>query len=203
MSSSAKVKFDGLVKKATLLCTHAGKLKSKKDADAKAVFLHAALATQVAAWDVYVKAVALEYFSATSSPTNTKFMAMHSLLLSRMEQAILKLNTPNSENCRTFFLVYTGFDPWSHWNNIKFGPSLFSNSLLVRNRFNEIFALRHSFAHGFTMPTYSWNTNNSGSSHLTCLIVQQTGLFITNICHKTDGGLSQHIATQHSIVKPW
>jgi hypothetical protein len=203
MSSAAKLKFDSLIKKAQLLSVHAGQLKRKQNVEAKIVFLHAALTTQVAAWDVYVKAVALEYFLATSDATNPKFMAMHAMLQNRMTDAARKLNTPNSENCRNYLMIYTGFDPWPHWINIKFGSTLLSNSLMVRERVNEILTLRHSFAHGLSMPTHSWNTNPGGTSHLSCLILQQTGQFITNVCKKTDDGLSQHISVQHSISKPW
>lgn len=203
MASVAKIKFDTLIERAQLLCHHAGKLKSKNDASAKIVFLHAALTTQVAAWDVYVKAIAHEYFSASADPTNARFMAMHALLQSRMSEAAKKLNTPNSDNCRNHLLTYTGFDPWPCWINIKFGNILFSNSLMVRNRVDEVFSLRHSFAHGLSMPTHSWNTSASGTAHLSCLIVKQTGDFFTNVCRKTDDGFSQYIAMQHSIAKPW
>lgn len=203
MSSLAKIKFDRLIKKADLLRIHASRLRSKSDTEAKIVFLHAALTTQVAAWDVYVKAVALEYFSVTADVTNAKFMSMHTLLKSRMSEAAKKLNTPNSENCRNHLLIYTGFDPWPTWANTKFGKNLLANSIMVRSRVDEIFTLRHSFAHGLSMPAHSWNTDASGSAHLSCLIVHQTGSFISDVCRKTDEGFAQYIATQHSIAKPW
>lgn len=203
MPSTAKIKFDRLISKADLLRIHAGSLRRKSDIDAKIVFLHAALTAQVAAWDVYVKAVALEYFAATSDATNARFMAMHSLLQGRMAEAAKKLNTPNSENSRNHLLIYTGFDPWPTWINTKFGNNLLINSLMVRNRIDEIFTLRHSFAHGLSMPSHSWNTNSSGVAHLNCQIVRQTGAFISDVCQKTDNGFAQYIAIQHSIAKPW
>lgn len=203
MPSAAKLRFDSLVAKAQLLCDQAGKLKKKSEADAKTVFLHAALTTQIAAWDVYVKAITLEYFSATSDATNAKFSALHSILQSRTIEAGKKLNTPNSENCRNHLLIFTGFDPWPCWVNINFGTNLLASSLLIRNRLDEIFTLRHSFAHGLTMPTHTWNTNSSGSAHLSCLIVRHTKTFITQLCEKTDHGIALHIASQHSITRPW
>ncbi|MET3377517.1 hypothetical protein ABIC89_006598 [Variovorax boronicumulans] len=203
MASAAKVKLDGMIQRADLLCQHASRLRKKSDAPAKIVFLHAALTAQVAAWDVYVKAVVLEYFAVTSNPTDAKFTEVHSLLQSRMSEAARKLNTPNSSNCRDFLLTFTAFDPWPFWVNIKFGNSLFSNSLLTRNRVDEIFSLRHSFAHGLTMPLHSWNTGVNGTPHLSCAVLKQTGAFFRMLCRKTGEAISAHIANRYSINRPW
>ena len=203
MPSAARQRFVSLHQKSDLLRTHAGKLKKQTDAQAKLVFLHAALAAQVAAWDSYVKAVAKEYFTATADPMNPRYSGMHLLLQQRMAEAEKKLNTPNSENTRNFLLQYLGFDPWPCWNNIKFGSVLLSNALLIRDRLDEIFKLRHSFAHGFSMPTFNWNQNSAGQSHLDCKTILSTGNFLSSLCRLTDDGLSNHIASQHSIQKPW
>ena len=203
MPSAARQRFDAQLMKSDLLRIHAGKLRRKSEATAKVVFLHASLAAQVAAWDSYVKAVAKEYFAVSARPADARFTAVHSLLHDRMLAAEKKLNTPNSEKSREFFMIFTGFYPWPHWSGITFGNTPLSSSLLVREKVDEIFKLRHSFAHGFSMPAFSWNQNSAGSAHLDCHIISNTCNFLRGLCRKTDSGLSQHIAIQFSITQPW
>ena len=203
MPSNAKQRFDAQLTRSELLKVHAGKLRRKSEVTAKVVFLHAALAAQVAAWDSYVKAVAKEYFSATARPTDAKFTTVHSLLQGRMLAAEKKLNTPNSENCREFFMIFMGFDPWPHWTGIPFGKITLNSSLLVRDKVDEIFKLRHSFAHGFSMPVFNWNQNSAGAAHLDCQIISNTCKFLSKLCEATDNGLAQHIANQYSVTNPW
>ena len=203
MASQAQIKFHELIKRAALLSGQAGKFRRSQDSEAKAVFLHAALTTQVAAWDVYIKALVIEYFSVITNIPDVRYMALHDLCQQAMERAEKKLNTPNSENSRTFFIQHTGFDPWPSWSPINFGLITFSSSLLVRERLDEVLKLRHSFAHGSAMPLYSWNGNTTGSAQLTCATVKITGKFFTDICMKTDVAMATHISFQHGIPKPW
>lgn len=203
MPSLSEAKFRTLLQRAVYLSSQAAALKKKNDAAAKTVFLHAALATQVAAWDAYVKALANEYFSVTALASNPRFNAMHSLCESNMTNAKDKLNTPNSENTRNFFLAYTGFDPWPSWNGVRFGSTSMSSVLHVRDRLNEIFKVRHSFAHGFTMPGYSWNQNVAGTAHLSCRIIKSTSVFFSDLCRNTDKAMAAHIAAQHQLQAPW
>jgi hypothetical protein len=158
---------------------------------------------QVAAWDVYVKALATEYFNVSANVSDPRFTAIHNLVMQAMTTAKEKLNTPNSENSRNFLTQYTGFDPWPHWINIKFGSAIFTSTFLVSARMNEIFKLRHSFAHGFSMPAYSWNQSPAGAAHLTSEIVRSTGRFFLSICKETDAAMGAHIAAQHCIRAPW
>ena len=203
MPSQAKARFNGQLQRAELLISHAGRQRGSAALPSKQVFLHAALTSQVAAWDAFVKGLSREYFSTTSIPTDAKYSIVHSLLQGRFDSAVQKLNTPNSDNMREFFVSYTGFDPWPQWINIKFGNTLLASSLLVRNRIDEIFKVRHSFAHGFTMPLYSWNTDSSGAAHLDCRTLRNTGRFLDQVCIKTDAGLSLHISSQFGIPRPW
>ncbi|WP_432382549.1 HEPN domain-containing protein [Duganella sp. P38] len=168
MASAAKVKFDVLLERSEALSKVAGTLKKKTEQPSKTVLLHAALASQVAAWEVYIKNLLAEYFLKTGKPTDASFSAIHSLLQARMKVAAKKLNTPNSEHCREFLYTFSGFDPWPSWAGAKFDKTIFGNSLHSRNRLDEIFLVRHSFAHGFTMPAHSWNTNAAGAPHLDC-----------------------------------
>ncbi|NVM76360.1 hypothetical protein FHW83_002155 [Duganella sp. SG902] len=203
MVSPAKVKFDALLQRSEALCKVAGTLKKKVDQTSKSVLLHAALASQVAAWEVYIKNLAAEYFVAIGKPTDASFSAIHALLQLRMKAAAKKLNTPNSEHCRDFLYTFSGFDPWPSWAGAKFDKTIFSNSLHSRNRLDEIFLVRHSFAHGFTMPAHTWNTNASGAAHLDCKKVSSCAKFFSDLCLRTDSAFATYIAAQHGISKPW
>lgn len=203
MSSTAKGTFATIMARADLLCMHAARIRKKSDLPTKVALLHAALATQVAAWDAYIKALSLEYFRATASPTDIRFSAMHDLLKAQLEIELKKFNTPNSDNCRNLLLKYTKFDPWPTWLDVKFNGSIISASLAVRNVLDEILKLRHSFAHGFAIPANSWNMDSSGSATLNCKILGETRRFLVEVCGKTDRGLASHIATQHGILNPW
>lgn len=203
MPSAAKAKFTTILARADLLCQNAARIRKKAESPTKVVLLHAALANQVAAWDVYVKALSLEYFFATANPADIRFSAMHELLKAQLENELKKFNTPNSDNCRALLLKYAKFDPWPTWLNIRFSGGLMSASLLVRNTLDEILKLRHSFAHGFSLPAHSWNMDSSGAATLNCKILGETRKFLTQVCDRTDDGLSRHIAAQHGIAKPW
>lgn len=203
MSSAAKAKFTTILARADLLCKNAAQIRKKAESPTKIVLLHAALANQVAAWDAYVKALSLEYFSATASPTDFRFSAIHELLKAQLENELKKFNTPNSDNCRNLLLKYARFDPWPTWINVKFNSGTISASLLVRNTLDEILKLRHSFAHGFSIPAHSWNVDSGGAATLNCKILGETRKLLVQVCDKTDDGLAQHVATQHGIAKPW
>jgi len=203
MSSAAKATFNTILARADLLCKQAAQIRRKADSPTKVVLLHAALANQVAAWDAYMKAISLEYFLATASPTDIRFSSMHDLLKGQLEIELKKFNTPNSDNCRNLLLRYTKFDPWPTWLNVRFGASTITASLVVRNTLDEILKLRHSFAHGFSIPANAWNMDSSGAATLNCTILGETRKFLVQVCEKTDKGLAYHVVAQHGIAKPW
>lgn len=203
MSSQALRNFGLKLADARLLINHAARLRKGTDRQEKTIFLHAALAAQVATWESYIKGIAREYFLVTASTADIRFSAMHALLNALMLEANKKLNTPDSEHARTFLLKYTNFDIWPCWVNVKFGNVLLGSVLLARNRLDEILSIRHSFAHGFTMPAHAWNTDASGAPKLTCSIVRNTESFFNDLCTKTDVAFGTHIATQHSIARQW
>lgn len=203
MASQSLAKFDAQISRAHLLALHAGKLRKKTDAPAKLIFLHATLAAQVAAWDAYIKSIAAEYFSRSADPAIARYAAVHDLLRDRALEALKKLNTPNSGNCRDFLIKHAGFDPWPAWVGIKFGNATLSNSLIVRNRLDEIFSVRHSFAHGLTMPAHAWNSDANGVAHLTCEVVRSTQSFFSSLAKNTDSAFASHVHNQHGIPMPW
>lgn len=203
MGSLSRTKFESLLSRAALLSAQAAKLNKKPERQAKLTFLHAALTAQVAAWDVYIKAIAAEYFSVTSRPADPAYSAVHGMLQLRMAAAAKKLNTPDSERCREFLISHIGFDPWPSWVNVRFGSSIFSASMLTRSRLDDIFKVRHSFAHGLTMPAYAWNMDLSGTATLSCQLLSDTRRFFLDLCRNTDAAIAIHIVAQHGLAKPW
>lgn len=203
MPSRAFNKYVDLRDNATHLVNHAAKLRKKNEAAAKSIFLHAALAAYTAAWDAYIKALADDYFDATVKPLDLSYSAIHSIAKTRMIAAKEKLNTPNSENCRNFCAEYTGFDPWTSWPKVGRYAGQPGSSLHVRNRLNEIFKVRHSFAHGFTMPIYTWNQDPTGAARLTCSVLRNIAQFFSELVKETDFGMALHIANQHGKPSPW
>jgi hypothetical protein len=203
MSSRALIEYGSQRSKADYLISHAGSLKLKSQGSEKAILLHAALAAHVAAWDSYVKRLMKEKYSAIFHSNSVDYMALHEISKKRTEKAIEKLNTPNAENCRNFMIESSGFDPWPSWINVRFGNSVLTANLMVNARLNEIFKVRHSFAHGFTMPNFHWNTNAIGGAHLDCSCLRSVSGFFGQLATKTDEGFSTHISTHFGRNKPW
>lgn len=203
MPSFAKSNFDSQLLRCDFLINQAGKLKKHSLADAKQIFLHAALAAQVASWDAYVKNVVEAFYTAISNPTDQNYNNLHILINRRKEAAKKKLNTPNSSNCRNYLIDYCDYDPWSDWVNIRFGNNLFNSSLLVRDRLDEVLKLRHSFAHGVSMPIFQWCNSQNGNAVLDVKTIRAIKRFINEIVIKTDDGISSFIAMKYSIARPW
>jgi hypothetical protein len=127
--------------------------------DGKQIIYHAALAVNVAAWDAYINNIIKDFYNATSNPSDHRFNALHMNIKALSIKALDKFNTPNWENTRNIFTQYTGYDPYSDW----IWPSKNMAPIHVQERLNQILKVRHSFAHGFAMPSYDWN-RTSGSS---------------------------------------
>ncbi len=203
MPSRALVEYVSQRSKADYLIAHAASLRKKAQGSEKAILLHASLAAHVAAWDSYVKRLMREKYSAIFHTSAVDYMALHDISKKRTEKAIEKLNTPNADNCRNFMIECSGFDPWPAWVNVKFGSMMLSSSLLVRERLNEIFKVRHSFAHGYTMPNFNWNTSPAGAAHLDCGCLRSVSGFFHQVAVKTDDGFSAHVSVHFGRAKPW
>jgi hypothetical protein len=168
--------------------TRNAKLRPLSREDAR-LYLHAALAVYVAAWEGYVERLSVNFFTEINDPQIPKFIALHSVVQELASTAGDKFHTPNWENTRNFLVQHTGYDPINDWiwRQRSFGGPQ------VRERLNEILRIRHSFAHGFPMPSFSWNTSNTGQARLTAGIIEDIESFFINLVRQTDNGMSRHI----------
>ena len=163
------------------------------------VYYHSALAAFVAAWDAYINELVRNFFTTTANPLDPKFHAVHSIARDTAERALERFNTPNSENTRNLLIQNTGYDPIGNW--IWSARSM--SGLAVRQRLNEILRVRHSFAHGFAIPAYSWTQTPTGKVRLTAKAIDDVDAFFRHLVAVTDLGMKQHIQTIYGIVVAW
>jgi hypothetical protein len=200
MPSPAKEGFSISLSHASTLSEIAGdgRIRPITRQDAR-TFLHASLAAQVAAWDSFVKALVDEFFVVVARPLDPNFSSHHAKLQALKDAAKKKFNTPNSDNARTYILIYTGYDPINDW----VWPQRRMGGVLVRERLNEVLHVRHSFAHGHAMPAYQWNTSAAGDARLTMQIIADLSALFVNLVSRTDRGLHSYILTNYGVNSGW
>lgn len=190
MASPAALRFGVAVARIRLLRDTAHDVRLRPiERNRAQVLLHASLAGYVAAWEAYLEQLVRDVFDVTARPLQTQYHAVHSLLKEHSKAEINVFNTPNAENARNLLLRYTGFDPWPFW----VWPARHMNAVQIRDRLVEILKVRHSFAHGFSMPAYSWNTSSSGHVRLNWAAIAMTDYFFQNLVRRTDSGMRGHI----------
>ncbi len=162
-------------------------------------FAHAYLASLVAVWEAYLNELARNFYQETAHPLRIDYHAMHEVARMASERAMERFNTPNWENARNFLIAATGYDPISDWTWPRRGMGVQD----VRERLNQILRVRHSFAHGFAIPSYSWTTSTSGRVRLTVEVLRETEAFFNNLVRRTDSGLQRHIQTTYGRAVAW
>ena len=155
------------------------------------IYYHAGLTAYVAAWNAYIKNLVRDFYDVIVDPSDPKFRAIHTIARKRAENALTRFNTPNSENTRNILVWYTGYDP--------------INTLLwiQRGKLDDIVEVRHSFAHGFDMPSNIWTQSVSKSGYLTSEAVQETEEFFKDLVEDTDSGMKAHIESIYGLINIW
>jgi hypothetical protein len=174
------------------------RLRPQARQDAR-LFLHAALAVYVAAWEGYVERLISNFFHESIDPSDARFVSLHQLLAALASKAADRFHTPNWENSRSLLAEYTAYDPINDW----IWPQKSMPGHQVRERLNEILRVRHSFAHGFSMPSFAWNTSASGEVRLTAQTVREIEAFFVNLVDRTDDGMKRHLLTLYNSSLTW
>jgi hypothetical protein len=166
----------------------------------KSTCLHAALAMLVAAWEAYLERLVRESQQAVADSTNTKLSAALSLLASLTEKEIKRFNTPNAENSRTLLFAHTGYDAINDWQWVAGGLS----GIQARTRLDEILQIRHSFAHGYAIPTnIAWAKNRNLPGTLNISTLRSVDRFLSHLVRETDRGLSAYLSSRFGVVIHW
>lgn len=198
MPSAAEAKYAVIAKNAAEL-RNAGSVNTSGSLHSSNVCFHASLATYVGGWEIYVEELVREYYRKVSTSNATvSFMAIHTLAASLAETAVSKFNTPNWENSRNLIVTYTAYDPIAEW--VWSRRNMSSNA--VKDRLTEILKVRHSFAHGHQIPSYSWTSSPTGKLRITKKDLKMVEDFFSHLVSVTDIGMARHI--QRVVgVKPW
>lgn len=154
----------------------------------KTRFLHAALAKYVAGWDSYLNQVITEFVQRIANPTDADYVSLYSLITPIIDQKLKKFNTPNWENSRELLISCTGYDPISDWT----WRQAQLNRQQSQDFLNGILKVRHSFAHGFAIPTFTWTQTPTGRIQLSDQALHRIERFLTHLASATDTGLVVH-----------
>jgi hypothetical protein len=162
-------------------------------------YYHASLAMSVAAWDAYLNAIVLEFLSAVANPLDVPFHSLHTVCRGFAERTLERFNTPNFENSRSLIFGCTGYDPYADWGwkPRGLGP------LEVRDLLNQILRVRHSFAHGFSIPAYPWTQSSRGRVRLTSASVATVEALLKYLVSATDRGLRLYVRAAFNIDLRW
>jgi hypothetical protein len=166
----------------------------------KAACLHAALAMFVAAWEAYLERLVRETQALIADPLNPRLSATLALLTKLSEAELKKFNTPNSDNSRNLLIEFTGYDPINDWVL----PGMGLSGIQTRARVDEILKLRHSFAHGFAIPTnIQWVKSRNSPGVLSVGSLQLVDGVLTKTMQITDKGMANHLLSVFGIEVSW
>ena len=163
------------------------------------VFMHAGLAALVAGWETYLNELARAFFAAIANPLDSRFHTIHEVARATLDRAAEHFHTPNWENSRMFLVNTTGYDPISDWQ----WPAGRLGVKGVQDRLNQILKVRHSFAHGFEIPSYPWTQGASGIVRLTLGEVRYCETFFRNLVKRTDSGMAAYLQLRYGQNASW
>jgi hypothetical protein len=196
MPSAAAINYKALAVTASVVLKADRTSLTRKEVQA---VYGAAFVAQVAAWNTYIAGLIPCFYQEVADPRVPAFHAMHTLANAAASFQLGRFYTPNAENTRNLIVYCTGYDPFTDWQ----WPARGMSALAVRLRLNEILKVRHSLAHGFSMPGYAWTQAASGEVRLTIVVLAWTRVFLTHLVKATDAGLRNHVHTVYGVKPAW
>jgi len=73
----------------------------------------------------------------------------------------------------------------------------------VKEFLSEVLKVRHSFAHGFELPGFTWTITPSGRKQLSDSSLERVQYFFRHLAVQTDHGLRNHAAMLFSGLQIW
>lgn len=197
MQSPAALQFQaGLVKARVLRAAFSDRGKS---AIHRQIGYHASLAASVAAWETYLTEIVRLFFLEVAAPHDIRFQSLHSIAREEAERKLARFHTPNWENARDLLIMCTGYDPLNDWTWLPANLG----AQQVRELLNEILRVRHSFAHGFPMPSYRWNRSSTGQVRLDVQGLRRVESLFSHLVQQSDRGFQAMIAVQYGRRVTW
>ena len=163
------------------------------------VYYHASLAAYVATWEAYISNLVHDFYDVITDSSDPRFDAIYTIAQQAAERALERFNTPNWENTRNLLIQCTNYDPIGDW----IWPQRGMVGSQVHERLNEILQVRHSFAHGYDMPPYSWAQSPKGRVRLTSKVIREIEAFFKNLVNVTDTGMKAHINQTYGLSSIW
>ena len=202
MPSKAAIEFDRARADAGVLVAAAGiRPRDRANfASHKATCLRAALAMLVAAWEAYLERLVREVQRDIADPAQVRLSAVLSLLTLVSEKEVKRFNTPNASNSRDLLFVHTGYDPINDWQ----WAAGHLSGVQARERLDEILRIRHSFAHGFPVPTdIAWVKDRNRAGVLNATALTSVDKFLAHMVRVTDSGMKGHLLSAFGFTANW
>lgn len=162
-------------------------------------FYHAALAAFVASWDNFIKCLLVEYFSAMQTIGDARLHQFSVIAAGMLKNELKKFNTPNFDKSREIINVTTGFDPFNVWG----WPQKQKTPNEINAYLNEVLKVRHAFAHGSSIPGYTWTKKRDGSTRLTRAGVDNSAALFEHLSRTTDKELGAFFSQTYNTHTPW
>ncbi len=200
MDSTALKKFNDALTGGRVLQSFAGNVTSIPNIDQKLVdqtLWKAAVAQAVGCWEGYIEAVLPEFVSKTRVNANRRAWTLIVQFESLVKKMTEDLNTPAYDKCRELITAITGMDPYPSW---IWAPK-FANQVDTKSFFKGVMDVRHSFAHGFSVPSNVPGILIPGE--LDNAYVTDAIDCLTFFAVKTDYLLEHELTHRHSCAAGW
>lgn len=151
MASASLVKFNSTILGAKVLqsCVGVNLSITNDQGFIDKTCMMATIAAAVGCWEGYIESVLREFVSKTRVQAHRKAWGLIVQFETIVDKMASDLNTPNWERARELIITVTGMDPYASW---VWRPNC-TNQVDTKEFFDGVMRVRHSFAHGFAIPS--------------------------------------------------